>query len=397
MVTIKGKYNSALVYTDRIDDLTVSQILELCNQEFSKGSKIRIMPDVHAGKGCVIGTTMTISDKVVPNLVGVDIGCGVRVAALRKKRSGIDLKKLDEAIYNVIPSGFNVRKKVHEKFKDLDLSKLRCAEFVDLDRAALSIGTLGGGNHFIELDVDKEDNFYLIVHSGSRNLGKQVAEYYQKLAYSRLTKNRDKIQEVIEELRRNGCEKDIQKSIIDLKSYKVTKDLAWLEGSDFDDYLHDIALVQVFASFNRGAISDEIEKAAGFSLDYAVETIHNYIDVENKILRKGAVSARALEPLVIPMNMRDGNLLCVGKGNPEWNYSAPHGAGRLFSRSEAKQQVNLEEFQNSMKGIFSTSIKESTLDESPMAYKPMDEIVAQIKDTVQISAILRPVYNFKAS
>jgi tRNA-splicing ligase RtcB len=363
---IKGRHTTAIVYTDNIETTAISQIEELCNQEFTEGSKIRIMPDAHAGKGCVIGTTMTINDKVVPNLVGVDIGCGVYVVKLGN--DPVDPVKLDRAVNNLIPAGHEIRRKKHEYTDMLNLDDLRCKKSVNLDRAALSIGTLGGGNHFIELNKDDDGCFYMVVHSGSRNIGKQVAEYYQNLAYRQV-------------------------------SGKVRKDLAWLEGENLSDYLNDMAIMQKYASLNRKAIAHDILKAMGLwqTDTESFETIHNYIDIDKRILRKGAVSAEKDVILLIPINMRDGSLICRGKGNDEWNRSAPHGAGRLMSRNEAKRSFTLSEYKKSMAGIYTTSVNQSTLDECPMAYKSMQEIIDKIQDTVEVIGVIKPVYNFKAA
>lgn len=400
MFELKGKYNTAKVFTDNVEETAMSQIVELCNQEFTQGSKIRIMPDTHAGAGCTIGTTMTIQDKIVPNLVGVDIGCGMYLVKLYQK--DINLELLDNVIDKYIPSGFNIRKEEynigkHGSSEWIDLTKLRCLKHVNLNRAKLSIGTLGGGNHFIELNKDDEDNLYLVVHTGSRNLGKQVAEYYQDLGYKTLNDNREEIQFGINKLKSEGKFDDIQDFIKANKQDKFPKHLAWVEGNNYIDYLHDMEMVQKFAHINRYAIIWTILNALdiNFIFDY-FETVHNYINTNTNILRKGAVSARNNERLLIPINMRDGSLLCVGKGNEDWNCSAPHGAGRLMSRSKAKESVTMEEYQQSMNGIFTTSVNQSTLDECPMAYKPMQEIIDNIQDTVEIIKVIKPIYNFKA-
>lgn len=368
MIVVKGKYNTAKVFTDNLESEALAQIEELCNQDFVQGSIIRIMPDAHAGVGCTIGTTMTITDKVVPNLVGVDIGCGMETIKLKDKE--IDFQKLDKIIHAHIPAGYDIRNKPHKYAQYVDLEQLYCKKYVDLERARLSIGTLGGGNHFIEVNKDQNGDFYLVVHSGSRHLGKQVAEYYQELAYQELTGGK--------------------------KSSKIKKHLAYLQGQSFRNYLHDMKLVQQFAVYNRQAIVDEIISRMGFEIEERFTTIHNYIDLDNMLLRKGAISAQKGEKVLIPMNMRDGSLICLGKGNKDWNYSAPHGAGRLMSRKQAKATITLEEFQRSMAGIYSTTVNRSTLDECALAYKPMEEIIANIQDTVEILEIIKPVYNFKA-
>jgi len=370
MVEVRGKYNTAKVFTDNLESEAMAQIMELCNQEFVKDSVIRIMPDAHAGAGCTIGTTMTISDKIVPNLVGVDIGCGMETIKL--KQQVINFEKLDRVIYAHIPSGFNIRKKQHKYTENVDIDSLVCKYHVDLERARLSIGTLGGGNHFIEVNKDSSGELYLVVHSGSRHLGKQVAEYYQKLAYKELT------------AKSGGA-------------VKISKQLAYVHGKSYNDYLHDMKIVQQYAVYNRKAMVDEIINRMGFDIEDRFTTIHNYIDLDSMILRKGAISARKGERVLIPINMRDGSLICIGKGNKDWNYSAPHGAGRIMSRRQAKKIISLEEFKKTMEGIYTTTVNRDTLDECALAYKPMDEIIDNIRDTVEIVDIIKPVYNFKAS
>ena len=401
MYTITGKYNEAVVFSDyeTMENTAYSQIMQLCNQEFVTGSKIRIMPDVHAGAGCTIGTTMTITDKIVPNLVGVDIGCGMEVACLDDKR--INLPELDNAIKQNIPCGFEIRKSEH-KYNDLiNLDDLRCKRYMNIDRATRSIGTLGGGNHFIEVGKDDEDRLYLIVHSGSRHLGKETAEYYQNEAYKRLNKYSKKdIDKLIKQLKKQGKQSEIQKTIEETKqatNSDIPKSLAYAEADLFDDYIHDMKIVQKFADINRKAMVEEIRKKMKFSIAEQFTTIHNYIETETMILRKGAVSAKDGEKLIIPMNMRDGSLICTGKGNPDWNYSAPHGAGRIMSRSEAKHSLTLSDFKKSMDGIYTTSLTSDTLDEAPMAYKPMEEIMKHIGETVEIYKTAVPIYNFKAA
>ncbi len=395
MIEIKGKFNTAKVFTDNIEDKAAEQIMELCNQEFVRDSVIRIMPDTHAGAGCTIGTTMTITDKIVPNLVGVDIGCGMETIKL--KDQSVDLEKLDKVIHEYIPSGFDIRKKPHEYSNELELNDLACKNHVDLNRARLSIGTLGGGNHFIELNKDKNGDIYLVVHSGSRHLGKQVAQHYQELGYKELVKKSEVISDIVNKLKKDGRQQEIQKEIEKIKKTYISKHLAYVHGKSYDDYLSDMKIVQRFAVLNRKAIVDEIVKRMGFQILEQFTTIHNYIDLDNMILRKGAISAQNGEKVLIPINMRDGSLVCIGKGNKDWNYSAPHGAGRLMSRSKAKEVISLEDFQKSMEGIYSTTVNSSTLDECAFAYKPMDEIIENIRDTVDIVDIIKPIYNFKAA
>ncbi len=395
---IIGKYNTAQVYATRLEESARRQIQLLCDQEFAKDSRIRIMPDVHAGMGCTIGTTMTIKDTVVPNLVGVDIGCGMET--VRVYQDHLEPQKLDKLIYEKIPSGFSIREQSHRYADQIDLSQLRCAEEVNIGRALRSVGTLGGGNHFIEADRDEEGNLYLVVHSGSRHLGVEVAKLYQEEGYRQLN-HADKaaVQELIDQMKAEGRQKEMQKEIKKLKNQVLTDvpfTLAYLSGKLFEDYIHDMKIVQEYAALNRRAMMDEMLKGMKLGAAERFTTIHNYIDTQAMILRKGAVSAKAGEKLLIPINMRDGSLICVGKGNEEWNYSAPHGAGRLMSRSEAKRSFTVNEFKKQMKGIYTTSVNRDTLDECPMAYKDMTDIVENIGPTAEIVSIIRPIYNFKA-
>lgn len=402
MLTLTGKYNTAVIYTDVIEQTAISQIINLCNQRFTENSQIRMMPDVHAGKGCVIGTTMTITDKIVPNLVGADIGCGMEVVKVNHKN--IDFDGLDKFIRKEIPSGNSVRQKIHPyaASNELypDLTALKCKDSVNLERAALSIGTLGGGNHFIEVD-EGEDGYYIIIHSGSRHLGIEVANYYQKKASEQLMASwSEDTADIIKALKSQGRESDIQPALAKIKEkYSVATGLEYLTGTLFEDYIHDMSIVQQFADCNRKAMMSVI--ILGMRLDMGVierfTTIHNYIDTKNMILRKGSVSAQYGERLIIPINMRDGSLICTGKGNAEWNYSAPHGAGRLMSRSEAKASFTVDEFAEAMTGIYTTSVNSATIDECPMAYKNIDDIINNIGDTVTVDEIIKPVYNFKAS
>lgn len=395
---ITGKYNTAKVFTNVIENEAVEQIKTLCNQEFITGSKIRIMPDVHSGAGCTIGTTMTITDKVIPNLVGVDIGCGMETVMITDKE--IDLEKLDKLIYEKIPSGHNIRKIPHDLINEIDLNQLKCTGHVKMDRAIRSIGTLGGGNHFIEAGKDEEGNIYITVHSGSRHLGLEVANYYQKMGYKALNKVSDiDIEKIIEQLKNEGREKEINKTIKEIKKQIITdipQALAYVSEELFDDYIHDMKLIQKFAVLNRKAMMDEIIKGLGTEVAEEFTTIHNYIDTDIMILRKGAVSAKEGEKLLIPINMRDGSLICIGKGNEDWNYSAPHGAGRLMSRTKAKKTFELKNFKKEMEGIYTTSVSKDTLDECPMAYKAMEDIIKNIGDTVDIIKRIIPIYNFKA-
>lgn len=395
MLYLNGKYNTAEIFTDSLDSETISQLLTLLNQEFVSGSKIRIMPDTHAGAGCVIGTTMTISDKVVPNLVGVDIGCGMFAAKLEEKEISFD--KLDRVIRENIPSGMNIRNRAITK--DIDIKDINAT--INIDRGFRSIGTLGGGNHFIEVDIDKDGYYWLVVHTGSRHLGLEVAKFYQDLAWKKL-KNRDmneKIKITIEKLKAEGKDRDIENTIkiLRMQNGSIPKDLCYVEGEDFDDYIHDMEITQRFADLNRTVIVDIIVSKMGFHIKSSFQTIHNYIDIDNMILRKGAVSAQEGETLIIPMNMRDGSLICVGKGNDNWNYSAPHGAGRILSRSQARTQLTMDAYEDSMKDVYTTCVNHETIDESPMAYKPMQEIIDHVQDSVEIIDIIKPKYNFKAN
>ena len=398
MLEIRGKYNTAKVFTDVVEEQSVAQILLLCNQAFAEGSRIRIMPDVHAGAGCTIGTTMTIADKIVPNLVGVDIGCGMETARLRETH--IELGKLDKLIYSAIPSGFNIRQKPHRFAAQIDLDQLYCRKHVDTGRGNLSIGTLGGGNHFIEVDTAQDGALYLVIHSGSRHLGLEVATYYQEQAYHQCNGSSKADEEaLIAQLKAEGREKEISKAIKALKGTKRTdipKALAYVSGELFSQYIHDMKLMQEFAVLNRRAMMDELIRGMGLHITEQFTTVHNYIDTDAMVLRKGAVSAKAREKLLIPINMRDGSLICVGKGNADWNCSAPHGAGRLMSRSQAKQSFTLTQYKAEMDGIYSTSVSRETLDECPMAYKTMDDIVRNIGDAAEITDVIRAIYNFKA-
>jgi tRNA-splicing ligase RtcB len=394
MFELHGKHNTCKVFTDNCDNETISQITELLNQESVKDSQIRIMPDTHAGKGCVIGTTMTLIDKVIPNLVGVDIGCGMYAIKLRETE--IDCEKLDKVIRQYVPSGFSIH--------DHAIAKSNAGDIlapVNVDRAMKSLGTLGGGNHFIEVDRGNDGHLWLVIHTGSRHLGIEVCDHYQDLAWKKIKNNGidAKVKATVEKLKAEGKHKDIENTIkiLRMQAGPVPKDLCYVEGDDFKDYIHDMKLAQEHAAINRETIASQIIKHMGWTIDSSFQTIHNYIDTEKMILRKGAVSAQKDETLIIPMNMRDGSLICVGKGNPDWNYSAPHGAGRIMSRGQAKERVSMDEFKESMKDVWTTSVTQSTIDESPMVYKPMQEIIDNIQDTVDIVDIIKPIYNFKSS
>ncbi|MBP8593877.1 MAG: RtcB family protein [Ruminococcus sp.] len=398
MFTIEGNANTAKVFTQVVEETACRQIRELCDQSWTAGAKIRIMPDVHAGAGCTIGTTMTITDKAVPNLVGVDIGCGLEV--VRLKETHIEVQKLDKLIYSNIPSGFDIRDTPHRFAEQIDLTQLYCFDQINTHRALQSIGTLGGGNHFIEADKASDGSVYIVIHSGSRHLGLEVAQWYQEEAFRRLNGcSKTDLDAVIAEMKAQGREKEIQTELTRLKNEirtSVPRQLAYCEGELFDQYIHDMKLVQHFAMLNRQAMMDEIIKGMHLHVKEQFTTIHNYIDTDEMILRKGAVSAKKGEKLIIPINMRDGSLICIGKGDPDWNFSAPHGAGRLMSRSKAKNSFTVSEFKKQMDGIYTTSVNAGTLDECPMAYKSLEDIAGNIGDTVEIVDVIKPIYNFKA-
>lgn len=363
MIEINGTYNKAIVYANTIDTGAEGLIKAFCNSPVSDGSKIRIMPDVHAGKGCVVGTTMTITDKVAPGLIGVDIGCGMSAVKVAGKR--IEMQKLDKLIHEKIPAGRNIRSSSHRFADNIDLDHLYCSRHIQMDKAYRSIGTLGGGNHFIEVDRGEDGTHWLVIHSGSRHLGAEIASYYHDAAF------------------KTGMG-------------DVPYELAYATGDLMHAYLHDLVIAQEFARLNRQAMIEEICKGMKLSVVDSFECVHNYFDEEAGILRKGAISAKTGEMVIIPMNMRDGCLIGTGKGNPEWNCSAPHGAGRLLNRQEARSSFTLSQYKKEMQGVYSTSISRDTLDESPMAYKPMDAILSQIGETVDVTERITPVYNFKA-
>jgi RNA-splicing ligase RtcB len=399
MLEIKGKVNTAICFAKVIEDEAVEQIRRMCDYEFTEGSRIRIMPDVHAGKGCTIGTTMTVKDKAVPNIVGVDIGCGMYTVNLGKAE--VDMERMDAAAH-FIPSGMNVWESRKEHF---DLLELRCyRELKEIRWLECSLGTLGGGNHFIEIDRAADGTKYLVIHSGSRNLGKQVAEFYQRLAVD-LNKGKEEFfarrDALIEEYKAAGRRSEIEKALKALKwkSRKATipEDLCFVYGQYLEDYLHDVEICQRFARRSRELMAEIILQRLGIEEIDAFHTIHNYIDTDEMILRKGAIAAHAGEKVLIPINMRDGSVLAIGKGNPDWNFSAPHGAGRIMSRTAAKEQLDLDEYRREMEGIYTTSVNEATLDEAPMAYKSLEDIIDVIGESVDIIEVLKPIYNFKAS
>ena len=401
MFEIQGKFSTALCYAKAVENEAVEQIRRMCDYELTSGSRIRIMPDVHAGKGCTIGTTMTVSDKVCPNIVGVDIGCGMYTVKLAETR--LDFEAVDRAAHD-IPSGMNTWEGRKEKF---DLTGLRCfRQLHDSRYLERSLGTLGGGNHFIEIDRASNGTFYLVIHSGSRNLGKQVAEIYQQLAVD-LHSGKEEFflqrDELIRTFREQGRRNEIQKALNALKKSfenrpaSVPEDLCWLYGTWLDDYLHDVEICQRFARRSRELMAEIILAQTGMAAADSFHTVHNYIDTGEMILRKGAIAAHPGEKVLIPINMRDGSVIGVGKGNPDWNYSAPHGAGRIMSRKQAQTTLDLDEYRAAMAGIYTTSVNEHTLDEAPMAYKSLDDIIDVIRDSVDIIDIMKPVYNFKSS
>jgi len=400
---VKTADRNLKIFTENIEEEAIKQIDELLEQEPFKDCKVRIMPDVHAGKGCVIGFTADLGNKVIPNIVGVDIGCGMLCVELGNIE--LNLEKLDNIINEYIPAGRNIRE---QKLIDFEkINELYCLrELKESKKFNRAIGTLGGGNHFIEVDIDDEDNKYLVIHTGSRNLGKQVADYYQNLAIELCSGKEElfkKKEKIIKEYKEQGRKSEIQQALKDLeKEYKnnnpdLPKDLCYLEGKYREMYLHDMRICQEYASLNRCYIARTILLNMGKQIyQKYFETIHNYISFEDNIVRKGAISAKEGEKVLIPINMRDGSIIAVGKGNEDWNNSAPHGAGRIMSRIKAKETFKLDDFKESMKGIYTTSVVEETIDEAPFVYKPMQEIIDNIQDTVEIQKIIRPIYNFKA-
>ncbi|MCH5340144.1 MAG: RtcB family protein [Acetatifactor sp.] len=408
MFEIQGKFNTAVCYAKVVEQEAIDQIQRMCDCEFTEGSRIRIMPDVHAGNGCTIGTTMTVTDKAVPNVVGVDIGCGMLTVNLGKAE--IDFEKLDEAAH-FVPSGMHIWEEVREKF---DLTKLLCySQLKNIEWLECSLGTLGGGNHFIEVDMAKDGTKYLVIHTGSRNLGKQVADLYQQLAID-LNKGKETYlrqrEEIIRTYKEQGRKKEIQAALEAISWYTrkttIPEELCYVYGSYFQDYLHDVEICQSYARRNREKIAEVLLEQAGMTGRVAADekgkpdafhTIHNYIDTKEMILRKGAIAAHAGEKVLIPINMRDGSILAVGKGNPEWNYSAPHGAGRVMSRTRARHVLDMEEYRHAMKDVYTTSVNEATIDEAPMAYKALEDIIDVIGSSVEIIDVLKPIYNFKAS
>lgn len=421
ILTIKGQYADAKAVYSSLENEAFKQIVEMCDSKASEGSRIRIMPDVHAGKGCPIGTTMTIRNKVVPSWVGYDIGCGMYTVCLGKKE--IDLKRVDE-ICHQIPSGFNVWE---YQIAPFDFKELRCYDQLkNIEYLERSLGTLGGGNHFIEIDKGSDGNQYLVIHSGSRNLGKQVAEIYMKKAeeetkhvgyYKDATDATGALvkrfwvskfdfeaqkNEIIRSLKEQGRQKEISTELKKLSEKRKAMtpsnpSLLPVTGKNFDDYMHDIFICQKFAKLNREYIAKRIIENASLEPEYCFHTVHNYIDPEDMIMRKGAIAAKENHTVLIPINMRDGSILAKGKGNPDWNYSAPHGAGRIMSRKQARQHLSIYEFSKQMEGVYTTSVNPNTLDEAPMAYRSLKDIIDLIGDTVEVIDVIKPIYNFKAS
>lgn len=369
MIEIKGLYNKAMIFTDIVEETAKQQVTDLCNLPFLQQSKIRMMPDLHAGKGCTVGTTMTIQDKIVPNFVGVDIGCGMICVQIDIQKENLNFHKLDQMIRRNVPSGMKIRKKAHPNAKKIHFNEILAP--INEGRGRNSVGTLGGGNHFIELNEDSKGKIFLVIHSGSRNPGKQISDYYQQRAIDLLPNRPDKDQ--------------------------LTKNTAYLDGKDMENYLHDVSIAQQYAAMNRQTMADVILESMGWKALHTFDTIHNYVDLTHMILRKGAISAQKDEIVIIPMNMRDGSLICRGKGNPDWNFSGPHGAGRIMSRTEARQKVKLAAFEDMMQDVWSTSVTKATVDESPFAYKKMEDIIRHIGDTVEILEVIKPLYNFKAN
>lgn len=400
LIEIKGLYTNAKIFSHIKQDKAVEQVQELCDQQFLNDAKIRIMPDYHAGKGCVIGTTIVLKDKVVPNLVGVDVGCGVHVTKIVP--IDIDFQKLDDTVKQYVPSGTNLHDNDSIRYVTGNFPKAQqfiASHILNDERSKLSLGTLGGGNHFIEVSQDEDGYLYLCIHTGSRSVGAKIATYYQKIAYEKI-QHRD-VSGIVAALKEQGRFQEIQPA---LKKYQketplIPKELAYVQGEDFQNYIHDMKLAQQYAKENRRQIARSIIEHLDLE-KYLVEefdSIHNYIDTDNMILRKGAISAQKGEQLIIPINMRDGSIIAYGQGNEDWNYSAPHGAGRIMSRTQANKNLNLEEYQKTMAGIWTSSVNKETLDEAPMAYKPMEEILENVRNTVDVKTIIKPVYNFKAS
>lgn len=404
MFTIKGKYAEAKIYASTIEDEAISQIYNMLNSPVTEGCQVAVMPDVHAGKSSTIGYTQTFKGRLIPATVSVDIGCGMLVLKISAEAGKIlfnkpGLEKFDKIMHTKVPSGMAHRKTLHKFAKDFTEIKNLIAD-ADYDKELFAIGSLGGGNHFVEIDIDEKGDYYIVIHSGSRHLGIAVAKYWENKAIE-YHKNNSKLKnDLINKLKREGREKDIQTEIAKIPTVIVSKDLSYLEGADVDGYLHDMKICQEFARLNREAMLDVLVEEMGIKKRHILDkfcTIHNYIDIENGILRKGAISLQKDESAIIPVNMQYGSLIVKGKGNPDWNFSGPHGAGRLMSRSKAKETLKMEDFKNAMKDIYTTSVCVSTIDEAPMAYKSADEILENIKENAEVISIIKPIYNFKSA
>ena len=407
MFELTGKYGTAKVYASTVEDECVSQIYGFMNSPVVENCNIAIMPDAHAGKGSCIGFTQKLNadnPRVNPNMVGVDIGCGVLVLKISAEAgkqffNKPGLEKFDKIMHTKVPSGMNHRKTLHRFAKDFSRIRELIAD-ADYDKELFAMGSLGGGNHFVEIDKDEEGDYYIVIHSGSRHLGIAVAKYWENKAVE-YHKNNSKIKnDLINKLKSEGREKDIQTELAKIPTVVVSRELSYLEGIDVDGYLHDMDICQEFARLNREAMLDVLIEEMGIKKRHILDqfcTIHNYIDIKNGILRKGSISLQRDEVAIIPINMKDGSLIVKGKGNPDWNFSGPHGAGRLMSRSKAKETLKMEDFKESMKDIYTTSVCVSTIDEAPMAYKPAEEILENIKDNAEVISIIKPIYNFKAA
>jgi len=396
MVELKGKYGDAKIFTDNVELEAINDINNILNSPVALNANVRIMPDVHKGMSFPIGTTMKIIDKVIPNGVSVDIGCGMLIQKLEDK--DIDLEKLDNIIHKNVPSGFSLHNKPHRWANDTRISELRCKDKLpNINKFPLAVGTLGSGNHFIELNKDDEGNYYLVIHTGSRNLGKQVADYYQNEAYMQMKSKVNNVSEIIAQLQHLGREQEIESTLKSLPKVEIDKNMAYCEGQVMDDYLYDMAICQEYAELNRKAIADIIQCGMRWKVVEEFQTIHNYINMDDMILRKGAISAKKGEIVIIPISPSYGSLICIGKGNEEWNFSAPHGGGRTMSRKAAREKYTTKDFEIAMNGIYTTTVSEDTIDECPMAYKDPNEIIENIKDTVDVVKHIVPVYNFKGS
>ena len=404
MFELNGKYGTAKVYATTVEDECMSQIYGFMNSPVVEDCKVAIMPDCHAGKGACIGFTQEIKNRVNPNMVGVDIGCGMLVLKIAKESGDIifnkqGLEKFDKIMHTKIPSGMKHRDTLHKFAKDFTEINDLIAD-ADYNKELYGMGSLGGGNHFVEIDKDENGDYYIVIHSGSRHLGIAVAGYWEKRAVAYHQNSSKAKNDLIAKLKKEGREQDIQKEINNLPKVVVSKELSYLEGEDVNGYLHDMKICQEFARLSREAMLDILVSEMGIKKHDILDkfcTIHNYIDIENRILRKGSISLQKDESAIIPINMQFGSLIVKGKGNSEWNFSGPHGAGRLMSRSKAKQTLKMEDFEESMKDIFTTSVSTATIDEAPMAYKSADEILENIKGNAEVISIIKPIYNFKAS